>query len=334
MKKPTSHTFLSLAVRFLIFHKINGNLNYPTGSGEKHTKTIQLNSELDSELDSSFYKSLEYEIRKSLINPADVEHQRAPSLETLTKFKQLSALNNSPRNVYSSNSGEEFTRNVRGISQFGPVEVDSYKFTFNVNPAATDLVDNAVLRMWKKRMPKYLRPSRKTQTSGAQKPESQKPGSQKPGSQKSQKLDFSPEYYTNPFTSAYVSLQDSLSQEIVASEVVEVNKPGWVKLDVTDFITDVLVDERRNDTSIELDIIIESMSNHQMAIETARKVLLAGQAIKSKSRRPTLAVHTINGRRWLARQEKYRTCKNPSYSAFENNGLDLVVLKRHFKTLF
>ena len=79
------------------------------------------------------WQEIEAQIRERLVNPAEgFEDEVAASFvsnETMAKFEQLAFSHNSPRVVYSSNSGEEFTRNTRGIGQFGPVEVDSYKFT-------------------------------------------------------------------------------------------------------------------------------------------------------------------------------------------------------------
>ena len=57
------------------------------------------------EITSEFYNHLENEIKSKLISPADnINEFHDPSPETISKFRQLAALNNSPRNVYSSNS--------------------------------------------------------------------------------------------------------------------------------------------------------------------------------------------------------------------------------------
>lgn len=234
--------------------------------------TTQEQDELELDLKTRIFQKLD--------NPVSLKVDYfKPSSLMFQNYKELSMLNNSPATNYTiDEENPKVSRMTRDIWQFGPSEVDRYKFTFSVHPDAVEVVDDAELRIFKMKPNLF---------------------------QKSQAESNEPAL----FNSAYVSLVDE-ENKIFSSEMVNVYKSEWVKLDCTDFIRDCLSNSSKNDTSINITVLIESLSNHHKAIQSARQIRLAHQQQVAKNIRPSLAIHTISGKRYLARQEKYRSCKN------------------------
>ena len=195
-------------------------------------------------------------------------------------------LNNCPEAEYNwiktakdaeHNGIPKMVRQTRGINQFGPVTVDKYKFSFEINPEKDREISKALLKVWK---------------------------------DKGTSMWSWHSSRNNPFKTAYISLQDAKTSKILTSEVIEIDsKPGWVRLDITNFIKEMT---DTDEEFVDLNVLIESLSSHRSAIAAARKVRLINQETTVRKRRPSLFVKTKKAKVKTS-IEKSRVCKNNGF---------------------
>lgn len=299
-------------------------------------------------------QELQARILSSLNNPVISEpldtfkRNFYPSNSMFQNYKELSNLNNSPSTNYSiDETNPPNSRMTRDLWQFGPIEVDRYKFTFNLHPKTMkahlgDAAQNSQYfeKSKNSKNPKFSKIKNKSQLiDNAQirifkvQPENPSVVSFDSGSENAEISNFYRNRKFNQkqperFQTAYLTLIDDHGN-VFSSQQIKIHSSEWIKLDCTDFLKDRIqqrhLDLDRNDTAIDFNVLIESVSSHHFAIKSARKIRLIDQLHLNKDLRPNLAIHMMSGKRFLAKQEKYRNCENLDFTDYFYDAVGLNV---------